>query len=87
MHIDSFTNRRDLDAGHEGDARRAARLGRGVAAGDRVVIGHAEHGDAGGGCARDELRRGADAIRRGCMGVEIDQRDFAATREARPRRL
>ena len=65
---------------------RGAGRGRGVAAGDRVVVGDAQHGDAGRGRARDELRRRAAAVGRGGVGVEIDQRADCAGRRARAAR-
>ncbi len=46
----------------------------GLIAGHRVVVGDAEDRDAGRRRARHELRRRAPAVRRGRVGVQIDQR-------------
>ena len=74
VHVRAFDDRRDLDAGHQLDPSRRGRRRRGLTAGHRVVVGDAQHGDAGRRRARDELRRRAPAVRRGGVGVEIDQR-------------
>ena len=68
-----FEHRRDLDAGHEGDAAGRAGRSRLGATADGVVIGHAEHGDAVSGGTVDECRRREPAVRGSGMGVEIDQ--------------
>ena len=60
--------------GDELDAGGGAGGGGRVAAGDRVVIGDAQHRDAGRGRARDELGRRAAAVGGGRVGVKIDHR-------------
>ena len=82
-HVDVglVADRGDLDAGDELDAGGRARGGGRVAAGHGVVVGDAQHGDAGRRRARDQLRRRAAAVGRGRVGVEIDQRrDATAAR-------
>ena len=62
----------DLDAGDELDAGAGARGGDRLAGRDRVVIGDAQHRDAGRRGARDELVRRAAAVGRRGVGVKID---------------
>ena len=62
MHVGLFAYGGDLDAGDELDAGRAAGHADRFTRGDGIVIGDAEHRDAGGGGARDELGWGAAAV-------------------------
>ena len=87
-HVDvgRVADRRDLDARHELDAGGAHAAAAASPAGDRVVVGDAQHGDAGRRRARDELGRRAAAVGRGGVGVEIDHRADLRARAPRCRR-
>ena len=79
VHVGAVNDRGDLDAGHELDAGLGARGGDRRAGGRGVVVGDAQHLDAGRRRTGDELARRAPSIGRSRVGVEIDQRrDFAA---------
>ena len=76
VHVDTVEHRH-FDARDELDAGGATGGSRRLAAGDRIVIGDAEHGDARRRGSGHELGRRAAAVGCGGMGVEIDRADLA----------
>ena len=72
MDVTAVVHGRDLDAWNEGDPR-CCRRGLDFRQGRHgVVVGHAHGPDAGAPGEIDKDSRLAEAIRRGCMKMEID---------------
>lgn len=72
--VGAFDNRGDLNPGNEINPRGLACLQGGLTSGGRVMVGDAEDFDPGCGRTGHEVRRRASAVRRGRVGMEIDQR-------------
>jgi hypothetical protein len=60
--VDLVADGGNLDARHERDPGSRTRVGSDLAGVHRIVVGDAQHGDAGRGRAGDEFRRAAAAV-------------------------
>jgi len=73
VRLDLALDRTQLDAGHQSNSERLARDHRFSDPGDRVVIGQRERTEANALGLAHDVRRRPRAVRRGGMGVEIDE--------------